>query len=598
MLTKKKQAVLGLHATSVALIAILTGCSPSGPEMLLDGKDQLDRGQPARAVRKLREASQLMPTNALAWGYLGLAYQQVGATTNAVAAYARALSLSPNTAEIRYNLGCVWMSQGEWEQAREQFAATTLLQKNFAPAWQRLGESQLRLGNPDEAVVCLGESLKLNPDNPDTWNWLGVAQQRKGRAEEARRCFESALNLRANHGPALLNLAVLHQTALKQPDRAFDLYQQYLAFFPNAVQAAQVRRLARDLDPGNQPQPVVPVALTTPEEEGGAAVSKPSTAVVQAAVRTNRVVLRERATAPPRSPVPTEVPEPELRETVEVKPAPAVAKAASAPAPAASPTASQRQKPGTSPTTSSPAVGDPDQRPVEDDTAQKRGFFSKINPLNLLKKKQRDPKTTPLPERGDSRAGVAPQAGGGIAAQETPIRVDDSGQFPRYRYATSAPVAGDRRAATSALKRGEKLDKRGKEAEALQAYMEAVQADPTFFLAQFRLGSQSLVLGDPARALAAFETATRIEPESSAARYNFAMTLRTTGYPVDSAKELLELLKDDPEDVRAHLALGNLYAQTFGDKAQARREYRQVLALSPGHPQASAIHLWLVRNPL
>jgi Flp pilus assembly protein TadD len=75
------------------------------------------------------------------------------------------------------------------------------------------------------------------------------------------------------------------------------------------------------------------------------------------------------------------------------------------------------------------------------------------------------------------------------------------------------------------------------------------------------------------------------------------LALKSAGYPVDAANELLAVLKRDPGDTRSLLTLGNLYAQQFGDKKRAREAYLHLLELDPGHPQASAIHFWLVQNP-
>jgi tetratricopeptide (TPR) repeat protein len=155
----------------------------------------------------------------------------------------------------------------------------------------------------------------------------------------------------------------------------------------------------------------------------------------------------------------------------------------------------------------------------------------------------------------------------------------------------------DTRSARRAFEQGEQLRKRGRKAEAIQAYQAAVESDPGHFSAQFNLGLLSMEQGDLATALRAFEAASRIEPASAPARYNFALVLKSGGYPVDSANELLILLGQDPDDVRGHLTLGNLYAQQFGDKGKARAHYVRVLELDPGHPQAGSIHFWLVQNP-
>jgi len=156
MLTKKKRVDACCWVAVAASFVLLTACSRSGSEALLNGVRLLDRGQAGAAVRELREAVSLMPTNAIAWGYLGLAYHQEGSTSNAVHAYTRALTLSPDLGEVHFNLGCLWMEQQQWADAREHFAAATALNKQSAQAWRCLGETQWRMGETDQAVQSFG----------------------------------------------------------------------------------------------------------------------------------------------------------------------------------------------------------------------------------------------------------------------------------------------------------------------------------------------------------------------------------------------------------------------------------------------------------
>jgi Flp pilus assembly protein TadD len=60
---------------------------------------------------------------------------------------------------------------------------------------------------------------------------------------------------------------------------------------------------------------------------------------------------------------------------------------------------------------------------------------------------------------------------------------------------------------------------------------------------------------------------------------------------------LKKLLAASPGDVRLHLALGNLCAQSLRDTAQARMHYLKVLDLDPKNPRAADIRDWLLANP-
>ena len=88
-----------------------------------------------------------------------------------------------------------------------------------------------------------------------------------------------------------------------------------------------------------------------------------------------------------------------------------------------------------------------------------------------------------------------------------------------------------------------------------------------------------------------------IQPDSTDARYNFALTLKSAGYVTDAMNELKKIVTANPDEARAQLALGNLYAEQMRDPAQARPHYLKGLALDPRNPQATDIRFWLSANP-
>ena len=65
----------------------------------------------------------------------------------------------------------------------------------------------------------------------------------------------------------------------------------------------------------------------------------------------------------------------------------------------------------------------------------------------------------------------------------------------------------------------------------------------------------------------------------------------------DAVNELRRILAPNPDNVHAHLALGNLYAQQLYDLPQARAQYLKVLQLDPRNSQAADIQFWLSSNP-
>jgi len=195
-------------------------------------------------------------------------------------------------------------------------------------------------------------------------------------------------------------------------------------------------------------------------------------------------------------------------------------------------------------------------------------------------------------------------AGAGGSPQTLPVAPTPEPKpisYPRYAYHSIAkPANGDRRAATQASADGWRAQQAKQLSEAATAYRKAIQLDPSYFDAYFNLGALRVNSSKVAVGLAAYETALAIEPDSAAARFNFAVALSKANYPIDAAGEFEKMLAKSPTDanaVWAHFAAGNLYANQLRQPARAREHYQKVLELNPNFPQAGMIRSWLGANP-
>jgi tetratricopeptide (TPR) repeat protein len=232
--------------------------------------------------------------------------------------------------------------------------------------------------------------------------------------------------------------------------------------------------------------------------------------------------------------------------------------------------------------------------------APKRSFWQSINPLNLFRSGEKAPmRVTPL-EPGPGADAREPRVSSAAAEPATSSLAAPApnGPLGRYAYKSPArPAAGGRPAAERAFARGVQAYQAHRLPEAIQAYHAAVQLDPSMFKAHYNLGLAAAQAGNLPLALAAYETALALQPASLDARYNFALVLKQANNLADAVNELERIVRSSPNETRAHLALGNLYAQQLGQPAKARVHYLKVLELEPRHPQAGAIRFWLAANP-
>jgi tetratricopeptide (TPR) repeat protein len=169
---------------------------------------------------------------------------------------------------------------------------------------------------------------------------------------------------------------------------------------------------------------------------------------------------------------------------------------------------------------------------------------------------------------------------------------------PRYQYLDLAkPAPGNRAAAEPLVAAGYQAQKARKLDEAARQYTAALQKDPSYFEACYNLTLVALDVGDLRAALHASELAVAIKPESAEARITLATALDRSGYWNDAVDQLEKVLKTSPEDAKAHLLLGNVFAQKLNLPGRARPHYQRVIEIEPRHPRASEIRYWLAANP-
>jgi tetratricopeptide (TPR) repeat protein len=590
------------------MLALLAGCTPAGPRALLQGKRLIDQGKFPEAVEKLKTATVLLGTNALAcaqaWNYLGVAYHHAGESAAAEKAYQRALALNHDLAEAHYNLGCLCLAADKVEMARSELTAYTLRHGNAPEGFLRLGAVQLRARDLSAAEKSFADALRLSPQNPEALNGLGLVRVQQRRPSEAAQCFSNALKAEPGYSAALLNLAIVEHSYLKDRTLALQKYREYLALKPSPsnVEAVSetVRQLEQDLNPparpsiaNTAPQPLVNALSPKPAVTNGTRIAagpkpEPTTNVPRpvlpsAAARTSAPVAAASVNPPPVTSAPsTSVEVVKLPSEPTFRPAQDLATTPAATTPSRVETSAPASVPPAPPSSK----------------AAKRGFLERVNPLNLFRTGERPPpRLTPLPSAGSQTESAAARSGQIEPAVATQ-RVSSTPSFPRYQYKSPpSPAAGDRSGAQRAFDQAVQAQQAHRLLDAVQAYAQATQLDPAFFEAQYNLGLAATDAGNLNYALAAYESALAIRPDSADARYNFALVLKQARYYIDASYELEKLLASHPNEARAHLALANLYAQQLSQPAQARQHYLRLLELDPRNPQAGAIRFWLAANP-
>lgn len=571
-------SVFRLRFLSLLVLAvILSGCRPPGPRALLAGKNLLDRGDFAGAVTELKTATTLLVTNAAAWNYYGVALQNAGQPAEAAQAYQNALVCDRDLTEAHYNLGCLCLEQGRYADAKTEFNAYVLRHINLPDGWIKLGTTQLKLRELTQAERSFSTAYYLDTNNPEALNGLGLARVADGRAPDAAKFFSAAVAARPDYAPARLNLATVEVQYLHDDAAALENYRAYLALTPHPADWDAVNELVKNLE---QPKPVAAVKAPPAKENEPAPPAKPKVVEMK----------------PPRTVASRPQPAPEAAESQRTT----VATAPPRPtAPAETATVQPEPAKQVEPEASPPEIVVSPETPERPTSTEKTSVWSRLNPARWFGTSRQTGSYTPN--------GVTPLLSNATQVQTSappavtaPVKPPPPAApvFPRYSYLSpSTPGPGDRAAAAAAFDAAQKAERTQNLAAAMNAYHQAADLDPSWFVAQYDYAVLAYRQRDFSQALAASEMALALQPDSVDARYNFALSLKAAGYATDAANELKNILAAHPDEARAQLALGNLYAQQMRDPARARSHYLKWLDLEPQNPQAINIRYWLSKNP-
>ena len=151
-----------------------------------------DEGQYGKAVRMLREAITISPSDADAYQRLGVAYGRMGRLDEARACFLKAIELDPSYAEAHFNLGRLLEAEGKYREAAEAYRKAEKAKGDYPKARRARAHAQCaiaaeleREGHPGEAEKVLREAISLDPQSVEGHYALGKLLLSKGRFSEA-----------------------------------------------------------------------------------------------------------------------------------------------------------------------------------------------------------------------------------------------------------------------------------------------------------------------------------------------------------------------------------------------------------------------------
>jgi Flp pilus assembly protein TadD len=107
---------------------------------------------------------------------------------------------------------------------------------DYAGPYANIGIILKHKGKRDDAEQAFKKAIELNKENADVYNHLGLLYRDSGKFDLARQTYESGLQIAPAHLHLNLNLGILLDIYLNQPEKALAYFQAAQKLSPNDKQ--------------------------------------------------------------------------------------------------------------------------------------------------------------------------------------------------------------------------------------------------------------------------------------------------------------------------------------------------------------------------
>jgi len=188
----------------------------------------------------------------------------------------------PPEATQQFEKALTLLGAGDFAPAQKEFQRLSETYPNYSGPLANLGIAYLKTGKLAEAEKALKAATQRGEPSAATFNQLGIVYRKLGRFKEADEAYTRATHIDPSYALAHLNLGVLSDMYLQQPQRALTEFQSYLQLVPNpdARVAAWVKelqgRVGGSKSPSSEPPTSPPADNPANNSAAEPAVSKES----------------------------------------------------------------------------------------------------------------------------------------------------------------------------------------------------------------------------------------------------------------------------------------------------------------------------------
>lgn len=130
------------------------------------------------------------------------------------------------------------MKSGRTAEAESHLKQLAQRQPTLSGPEVNLGLLYLQGGHLLEAEEAFKSALQRNPVNAIAGNGLGITQRKLGKFAEAEASYQRTIMAEPSYAPAYLNLGVLYDLYLAEPQKALEQFEHYIQLAGESKQVA------------------------------------------------------------------------------------------------------------------------------------------------------------------------------------------------------------------------------------------------------------------------------------------------------------------------------------------------------------------------
>ncbi len=192
------------------------------------------------AVNQANRATEIAPRSVAVWENLATMYEQAaiiipGARDWAIRSLKEAVHLEPSNPLLAWRLGSNYAAAGRWSEAVKNYESAIFLKNDYLAAYYGLANAYEQQGNMDKAISVYETMAPLGRNNQEVLFQYGRLLFNRNQGSDrsaAAALWQSALTLDSNHSNTLYSLGLWNETIGKRAE-ALSYYTKVSELNPN-----------------------------------------------------------------------------------------------------------------------------------------------------------------------------------------------------------------------------------------------------------------------------------------------------------------------------------------------------------------------------